>query len=1003
MSVSAASDHASSLSSASRRMTRRLNTDTGVSGDNLNRVNHSIGTKVGKITEQTYKKVSPPKSNPKLLKSCNEKSQLNHCPAEDAITLKPVGNKMLKENNALTDSRGSTKQTADKTNLLESVFTQDAESAFSHSKASPDKLLLPEDDIEARLVQIFGAENDELQRGFQSKETVESSINTLPLSPQDPPTAIDIESNCGDDPEIADILVCGKCKVMYQDVESFVNHKKFDCKPDHHEADLKRSVYTKRKTISFKPTQAKSLSKNKNVTRTLKAPAEPVHKTYSEVLDDSKRRSSKLKAMELVKSWVKPSSPFSPEVSADEDSPSDGISSSETVKVSVARGRKRTVPNLESSQPKRSRVGDPGEEFILEPAEPGVDYQNLCPTLATSQQKGFEVVKKPPLIAPKKPNIDDIVKVQENRNVVLVTFKNSPVEEPVEPVEPEPDKSLLSKPKPFFITERVKADKSDADSRRAAAAPKPPKFPPARRAFDSRPRFGRVPSPTGDSVGSRPGIDRRRDLGKRRHYGNHDRKIPDFLELVPVTMADGYTIEYRLMEKEHAEGIKQNSALAKKEVKWPTAIKHVGERRSPTFHPNVNLSPHEVLGSSIARLLDEEGAGTNHNIELNINEDGQLQFRRVDTSGLLDAAVANMHDVALSGLMNVNVGSTLSSIENTIVTPAQKTPISSVLSPLMEGNGGVKPRTKCGNPELRGMFVVGSRPEISEEVRESRGMKKDQEQQMTLEDAVLPVEEEPSMTFMAFPNASGDGHTVVAIPDDGNPEHEAVRQQLYAVGGFVIDDPETINAARIAAAAENQDMEHADGGQESEETEIITDGNLGATVITSDDGTQQLILPADAEAQLASLINAQHNGASTEQRMFFFEDEAGNQFLSLTPSGGSLDDSEDVKFVKEQDKVEDLLGTKGHAPTMSMLSGEEPNSEDDDDDDDEDDTKADATIDLNTLANLVVEVSGGAVDAAEALKAAGAPRIPRPADDDDVDDHRMIFMLPDGQMLVDDA
>ncbi len=32
------------------------------------------------------------------------------------------------------------------------------------------------------------------------------------------------------------------------------------------------------------------------------------------------------------------------------------------------------------------------------------------------------------------------------------------------------------------------------------------------------------------------------------------RKIPENLELVPVTMADGYTIEYRLMPKEQAQG-----------------------------------------------------------------------------------------------------------------------------------------------------------------------------------------------------------------------------------------------------------------------------------------------------------------------------------------------------------------------------------------------------------------------------------------------------------------
>ena len=73
------------------------------------------------------------------------------------------------------------------------------------------------------------------------------------------------------------------------------------------------------------------------------------------------------------------------------------------------------------------------------------------------------------------------------------------------------------------------------------------------------------------------------------------------------------------------------------------------------------------------------------NIELIIDEKGEVQIRQIEPviqsgSGLLEA---NLGGVNMSGNygLGMGIGTALTSIENTIVTPAQKTPISSVLSP----------------------------------------------------------------------------------------------------------------------------------------------------------------------------------------------------------------------------------------------------------------------------------------------------------------------------------
>jgi hypothetical protein len=195
--------------------------------------------------------------------------------------------------------------------------------------------------------------------------------------------------------------------------------------------------------------------------------------------------------------------------------------------------------------------------------------------------------------------------------------------------------------------------------------------------------------------------------------------------------------------------------LSKKEVKWPTAIKHANPR-PPQPSSNVlreaidiaQLSPQlssnqgslgnnnqaissqqlQLSEAALETLLADHSVTVEvdgQNIELIIDDKGVVQLRQVEpvlqgnnsAAGLLEAHHHHLGGVNLAGAagygMGMGVGTALTSIENTIVTPAQKTPISSVLSPPPDahpGGGGASSSSGGGHLHSHHHHVTKNRP-----------------------------------------------------------------------------------------------------------------------------------------------------------------------------------------------------------------------------------------------------------------------------------------------------
>ncbi|CAG0897688.1 unnamed protein product [Darwinula stevensoni] len=259
-----------------------------------------------------------------------------------------------------------------------------------------------------------------------------------------------------------------------------------------------------------------------------------------------------------------------------------------------------------------------------------------------------------------------------------------------------------------------------------------------------------------------------RGRGRPPTYGRtpNIRRIPDYLELVPVTMADGYTIEYRLMPKKQAEKIRKSHQKPTSEIKWPVAIRRPPEpaEQSPESQNEDSLMPQE--------MLDENEA-----VEIAIIDKGQLQLHRLEASETSPGAQG----------------------ANTTVTMAQKAPIASVLGPeegssidlplnvseskdktviqsLVAGTegGGKFLLAQDGDDSGKQIIIISENADISSLVRKSPGMTNGEE----LDGVEAPDSNNTTATYILDSGKPG-----VASPTDNEGSNATGGQESQVVAG----------------------------------------------------------------------------------------------------------------------------------------------------------------------------------------------------------------------------
>jgi hypothetical protein len=346
---------------------------------------------------------------------------------------------------------------------------------------------------------------------------------------------------------------------------------------------------------SVAPKRKMTKSTGRRLTPPALAPTPNNLETNNEDGANRLNRSSKTKAVQLVKSWVKPT----PVIEREDDDfmwgshfkLQDNLSSIPPAKPIYPKGKKRIFSgNKKTDDSSTANIKRPCLEVNeVSSTENNVDKSSALtpppptPTVGegakkpsplssvTSSSSLSSSSKRPPLIVPnKKSSNQSVLQVHENQNVVLVTFKPpepEPIPEPevVEfPVNEPPVISVSASPLPIAppacqpLGNRVKTKYSGKTYPMKPNSSPAASVDPVRRNVTTRNVYRGSSSSSSSPSSSQESVkDRRREVNnkdRRPVQSDRDRgKIPDYLELIPVTMADGFTIEYRLMPKSQVE------------------------------------------------------------------------------------------------------------------------------------------------------------------------------------------------------------------------------------------------------------------------------------------------------------------------------------------------------------------------------------------------------------------------------------------------------------------